>query len=560
MASNIISSCLSTLPTELLYRILDNLDSETILFRFGYVCRRFRSLVQTYNHYQFNFKSTSKPFFHSLCRRIQPETISSLILSDDNQTPDQIKLFLTQFHLKEFTCLRSLTLLEIDENDFQTLVPSVNLLSSLTLTFRNHTFRPQQTLPLLSTMIAHPHLRSLDLTLSTPKLRELSWPNPCFLQTLILANQLDFQQYLNILTHSIHLKKFVLHDCCIGEGRTILPTHSFPQLISLTFEDSVLDMDDCQMILSLTPSLEYFQIVGGTNLVDGTRWEQFIQTKLVHLKQFQFAFCGTAEGINDEASNVGTLITSFQTPFWLQIKRWFVVCYYFKQSENFSLYSLPICKANVRFYPHRDKISCSTHPDLNQDESSRNNVREMQLNLTNLMANNEEEEERHIIRYPLFRKLNKLILCVDQDWPVGSIEHLSLFLDLSTITDLSISIDFRPESISDTFDQLAEFFQRISRLHSLTIDSATIDVDKLCSIIPKNVKHLQVPVKNIEDMKMIIERMKQLNSVTFEHFNRAKILSSEFSNWLTENRQQSTCRIDLMYMSIWFDQINQRNV
>lgn len=554
MANNIILPSLSNLPLELLYRILDNLDTETILFHFGHVCQYFRSIIQTYNAYQVNFKSISKRYFHTVCDLIDPKNISSLTLSNDNHTPEQIKLFFAKFRLVEFTRLRSLTLLEIDENDFLNLFPFVNHLASFTITFRNHNIRHTQILTSLSEIIINPSLRYLDLTLATHKIQEFPWPNPCSLRTLILANQLEFRQYSIILTQAIHLQKFILHDCSLGQGTTISSTKTYPQLISLTFEDSVLNMDDCQSILSLSPSLESFHIVGGTNLVDGLRWEQFIQTKLLHLKTFQFAFCGNSDEINDDASNVGLLITSFQTSFWLQMKRWFVVCYYFKQSTNFSLYSLPICKANVRFYPHRDKISCSTHPNLNEEASSRNNVHEMQLNLTNLMTNQENKDDNQIVRYPFFRQLNKLILCVDHQWPEGSMEHLSLFIDLSVITELSISIDFRPE---ETFEYLADFLRRTSRLYSLIIDSTNIDLDRLCAIIPENVKHLQVSVKNIEDMKMVIERLRPLNSLTFEYYNRSKIVSSEFPSWLEENRRQSTCRIDAMFMSIWFDQVKQ---
>lgn len=553
MASNIISPSLTDLPLELFYRILDHLDTNTILFHFGHVCRYFRSIIPTYNAYELNFKSSSKRYFHTVCERIHSRNISSLILSNDNHTPDQIKLFFMQFRLSEFIHLRSLTLIEIDENDFLNLFPFVKYLSSLTITFRNHNIRHLQTLTLLAKIITNSNLRYLDLTLANHKIQEFPWPNSCFLRTLILANHLEFRQYSTILTQAIHLNKFILHDCSLGEGISYMPMNTYPQLISLTFEDSVLTMDDCQVILALTPSLQSFHIVGGTNLVDGLRWEEFIRTKLLNLKIFQFAFCGTSDEINDDASNVGSLITSFQTPFWLQVKHWFVVCYYFKQSANFSLYSLPICKANVRFYPHRDKISCSTHPNLNEEASSRNNVHEMQLNLTNLMANY-DNHQNDIVRYPFFRQLNKLILCVDHQWPEGSMEHLSLFIDLSVITELSISIDFRP---GETFEYLADFLRRTSRLYSLMIDSSNIDFDQLCEIIPSNVKHLQVSVKNIEDMKMIIERLKQLNSLTFEYYNRSKIVSSEFPSWLEENRRQSTYRIDVMYMSIWFDQVKQ---
>lgn len=93
------------------------------------------------------------------------------------------------------------------------------------------------------------------------------------------------------------------------------------------------------------------------------------------------------------------------------------------------------------------------------------------------------------------------------------------------------------------------------RVHSLTIDSSSAKAENICLIVPDTVKHLQVSVKNMDDMKIIIERFKYLSSVTFEHFNRAKILSAELIPWLMENRNKSTYRIDEIYVSIWFDRI-----
>lgn len=162
--------------------------------------------------------------------------------------------------------------------------------------------------------------------------------------------------------------------------------------------------------------------------------------------------------------------------------------------------------------------------------------------------------------YPFFRHINKLILYVDNEWPINSVEHLSTFIDLSSIEELSISIDFHPESISNTLDNLIYFFKQTYHLKSLIIDSLIVNGEYICSIVPDYVKHLQVSTKNIDDMKIIIQRLKYLSSVTFEHFNRSKLSSSQFLPWLMENRRYSTCRIDEVYVSIWLDkQITQIN-
>jgi hypothetical protein len=210
MATDIFTPSLYTLPIELIYRILDILDNKTILFSFGNVCKRFHSIIHTYNQYKFNFKSISKPYFHSVCHLIHPENIISLTLSNDQRTPDQIKSFLLFFQIEQFIRLRSLTLIEIDENDFHTIFQSKNILSSLSLTFRHHILHNSKTLPLLSSIISNKNLRHLDFALSSSKIDDLSWPNQCLLQSLIISNRLNFNQFFTILSHSLQLKKFVL--------------------------------------------------------------------------------------------------------------------------------------------------------------------------------------------------------------------------------------------------------------------------------------------------------------------------------------------------------------
>ncbi|CAF5119701.1 unnamed protein product, partial [Rotaria magnacalcarata] len=83
-----------TLPVEILYRLFDNLDVQTIFISLRYVCKRFYLTTNTYNRYNFNFKSIAKPYFHLICQIIPSENVISLTLSDEDKTRGQIQLFL----------------------------------------------------------------------------------------------------------------------------------------------------------------------------------------------------------------------------------------------------------------------------------------------------------------------------------------------------------------------------------------------------------------------------------------------------------------------------------
>lgn len=394
MASVTIRPALDTLPIELLYRLLDLLDTETILISLGQVCRRFRQVAQNYRQYELNFQSVTQRSFRLMCRLIEPEQVISLTLSDDNRTPEQITSFLSRFQLQQFTRLRSLTLIHVDETQFRTILQTCPMVSSLSWSLSNNSRKASDILPLVHAIVGRSNLQHLNLSLPWDQMDSLVWPNPCFLQSLTVANRLEFDQFAAILACSSHLKTFVLQDCLIDDV-IALSSHptSYPQLTSLTFDDCTLDMNQCEWFLPLIPSLEELLIVGGTNLNDGLRWEQLIQNRLTRLNKFEFAFSGDVDPLPDDAINADTLIVSHQTAFWLKIKQWFVVYYYFKDSCTYSLYSLPICKCNVRFYPKKDKIFSSTYPRIHTDVIMTDRIHEMQLNLTSLMAARSDTDE-----------------------------------------------------------------------------------------------------------------------------------------------------------------------
>ena len=65
--SEINSPSLLTLPVELLHRIFDYLDAQTILLSFSYVCTHLRAVTHTYEKYTLDLTSISKSDFHHMC-------------------------------------------------------------------------------------------------------------------------------------------------------------------------------------------------------------------------------------------------------------------------------------------------------------------------------------------------------------------------------------------------------------------------------------------------------------------------------------------------------------
>ena len=61
-------------------------------------------------------------------------------------------------------------------------------------------------------------------------------------------------------------------------------------------------------------------------MMDGKRWEQFIQINLSQLDKFEFYFYEFTVSMPTAAEDIELTISSFQTTFWIEHKRWFVVC------------------------------------------------------------------------------------------------------------------------------------------------------------------------------------------------------------------------------------------
>src|SRR5689334_23375599 len=94
---------LETLPIGILHRVCDSLDAQTILFSLRNTCRRLKSVVDSYDRHILDFKSISRSDFQVLCRLVKPRHVISLTLSHDDQTLDQIPLFISLFGVRQLT-------------------------------------------------------------------------------------------------------------------------------------------------------------------------------------------------------------------------------------------------------------------------------------------------------------------------------------------------------------------------------------------------------------------------------------------------------------------------
>ena len=127
---------LDVLPNELFYEVFRYLTGDAIFYAFKGLNQRMDALYENYDRYHLDFRSWSKSKFNFIRQLISPDQLRSLILYDADDTCGQITRFFHLFSIRQFVNLRSLSLLEISEQDLQTSVgPKTTLVITRVITF-----------------------------------------------------------------------------------------------------------------------------------------------------------------------------------------------------------------------------------------------------------------------------------------------------------------------------------------------------------------------------------------------------------------------------------------
>jgi hypothetical protein len=394
---NNIAPSIGFLPVELLHRIFDNLDAQTIALSVRSVSRLFRSVVNSYDRYVWDFKSISKSNFYVLCRLIQPQNVVTLTLSNGDRTTDQIALFLSLVRIRQLTRLRSLTLQDIDESQLNFILKRVqlNCLTSFSFNIRKYENRRIETSTnLLSRIIAQPSLRKLEFNISIERMSKISWPTDCSIHQLIINDRMTLDNLCTILQCSPHLHKLIINQNFDAILNNIVPAFSFPtsfgQLKSLIFNNLEISMDKLESFLLLTPSVVYLKLIGGGPILDGKRWEQFIGINLPQLDKFEF-YTEEWNSIYRSPADIELTIASFRTPFWIEHKKWFIACEYQLGGWGIYIYSLPICKSVLHYKANSRKVVLSTMTSDNHS-TVMDNINSLNLSLSQTIVDDIHEK------------------------------------------------------------------------------------------------------------------------------------------------------------------------
>jgi len=382
------NSYLSILPVEILYRIFDNLDIETIICSIRYVCKQLYLTTNTYNRYRFDFQYQSKRNLQFICQLIPFENVISLTLSNQDRTYGQIELFFSLFSLEKFSRLQYLTFIEINDELLSRSEDFIRKshLKSLSITLQPYS-TPSSSLSakILSSFLTHRTIEHFDLNIESLNWNELQWSNDCQLQSLCINTNINLTDFQTILKYSKQLKSLTLKEVIINDtDHDNISFEIYSQLKSLTVENYRIELLQLERCLSLVPSLTSLTLIGDITLLnspfDGFLWQKLFQTKLLSLKTFE-VYISISICSNYPKKNLELLIDSFRTSFWLNQLHCFVQCDYIPNSRKIMFYTLPICHQYFAYSIDSKKISL-TNFSSNSTVYNMTRVQKLVLNLT----------------------------------------------------------------------------------------------------------------------------------------------------------------------------------
>ena len=536
---NIFVFTMDRLPAEILHNIFDSLDAETIFFSVRPVCRLFRSISQTYNRYNFDCRSISRPNFGVLLHFIPTEYIRTLALYNTKTIPNQFEAFFSLIRLQKLSRLQSLTLIGIAEAQFNYLLKRLNI--SLLRSFIVHIQhcddrRRKKTNFNLLKIISQPTIRYIDINLlRRHRLKDIEWPLECSVENLTINDGFIFETLSKIISCSPRLRKLTVKSF----NASLIPAHPckilFKQLESLIIDELDVRISEFQKFLLLTPSLRRLKFKNDL-LFNSQEWEQFIQVNLPCLTQFEF-YCSTYN-FSTTQEDLRVLVESFQTPFWLEHKKWFI-------TGNFdslvTLFTIPNFEENSTTNTSSKDLcvyvrSNTTNDDIQKVVGSRTNITTLQIEF-------------------------------DRNIPANIIQLLEDNLILSNLVEIKVSGNFWSYLNSQSLYLMLTYLSNYQQLSKLEIESPHDPyrlyayLEHICLLLPTQIKDLQILISDLKQLKIIVERCVQLRMLSLVIHN-AKV-RKEVRDWINNNTVGSICRCEHPIESIWvgkkIDQIDTSN-
>ncbi|UJR12198.1 hypothetical protein I4U23_016375 [Adineta vaga] len=296
-------------PAELFHVLFEYFWAHEILHLFSNLNNRIDLILKFYSTYRINFQSIRKSDFDLICEQIPPEQIISLILSDQNDTIGQSKLFLSYFQIEKLINLRYLSLIRIKHEPLHRILSNLYKLNRLhSLSFdssggkgvlinKDNIFNEFDD-KIYSILPKHyPEILPKLKYLSTYYSDELTLIHFPYLHQLRLYSS-SFDHINEIFQHSPQLQCVTLFLNSFQNFHQIQSCHLLKRLYLIISEiKNEYELSDM-------------------SIIDGYRWQTITQS----LMSFNFLLL-VQDNLTEQS------LDSFRTSFWIEEKHWFIAFY-----------------------------------------------------------------------------------------------------------------------------------------------------------------------------------------------------------------------------------------
>lgn len=328
------------LPTEMVHRIFDYCDTQTLLFSIRLTSQQLSRYIDSYNRFKLHVKSKSRLNVAVLLRLINPERITMLTIEDERD----VNMASFSLDINRFSWLRSISLDNQSTEQSHYILQQLTSVSITSLSIDCSHTNPIQISSLVSTIINKIQLKELHLHHFNYQIQSIEWPDNYRLQCLELGT-CTIGDYFEILHRLQHLRIFRMKCSTVKLYGIIMSPKitigNMAKLHSLTIYDYALTSTDLELMLTVTPFLVDLRLynlckVKYDHNITGEYLEKLIKTMLPSLKRLEFFLCTTAE--NQTKPALEAVMHSFQTPFWIEEKHWLVNCIYLPDYNSICIY------------------------------------------------------------------------------------------------------------------------------------------------------------------------------------------------------------------------------
>ncbi|UJR19796.1 hypothetical protein I4U23_022929 [Adineta vaga] len=549
-------------PNEIIIECFEYFHGLEIFYSFDDLNSRFNKLIRTIQ-LNMNFEYVRKIIFDKFCQTMQsnPETkkqISSLKLSNKN-TCGQIQHFLSLFSFNEFTSLRSLTLIEVEENNIDQLKTMLPLLSTSCLIHLIDSDSENHGEPLLLGTNIHKTCPSLP-TFHCPLIFSMS----CITHlTLGYCSCLDLSQLFRYLSMLRYVNVgYVSSNKSWTEYYTEFSNDRAVHLTQLILMNFSAGLTIFERLAKQIQNLNKLMIIsnGCIDMFDASRWENLIVSSLPLLTIFKFEF--NFKSKYDWIEKTMTVFTEkfeyFQTSFWREEHHWFTE---FSCNSNRSIlfYTIPYM-SHVAFlnelpeklntFDHITELTVDLQHDMRKDEFYFENVRKLKLytrKQDEIIIGIEESFQslKMMINLSKLRYLH-IIDCSTINFPIVL---LNILKEASQLSSLKLYPKFLLLSFSN--DELSKYLNsKIKELDLYLHSSSTLftndDITKTFCRIFSNLEQLSC---KMEEQRYLIVLLNHLSKLSMAHvsFSNPDFLVSSKVPIDLQSFQKETSKINMLF-------------